>query len=127
MARSFLTFARAFFSTTLGTEGIRAVGFRMAYTETHAGARYDTLNTSLLPQRFNRALGVTTIQTSPYRTPLCGVDDVSGCTFQAAFTDKIQRRGLQFLAIFLTIAYQCVEKDKLNLWDTCDSRHGLAI
>ena len=64
-------------------------------------------------------LGVTTIQTSPYQTPLCGVDDVSGCTFQAAFTAKIQGWGLQFWAIFLTIAYQCVEKDKLNLWDTC--------
>ena len=34
-------------------------------------------------------------------------------------TDKIQRRGLQFWAIFLTIAYQRVGKDKLNLWDTC--------
>ena len=49
----------------------------------------------------------------------CGVDDVSGCTSQAAYTDKIQRRGLQFWAIFLTFAYQCVEKDELNLWDTC--------
>lgn len=47
-----------FSSTSHGTEGIRAVGFRMAYTETHAGARYHTLNASLLPQRINRATGV---------------------------------------------------------------------
>mgnify|MGYP003290117031 CR=1 FL=1 len=73
-----------------------------------------------------RALGVTTILASPCRTPLCGVDDVSGCTFQAVFTDKIQRRGLQFWAIFPTIAYQCVEKDKLNLWDTCADFHVCA-
>ena len=72
-----------FSSTSHGTEGIRAVGFRMAYTETHAGARYHTLNTSLLPQRINRATGVNPwvprALTSLHRTPLRGVDGVSRC------------------------------------------------
>ena len=76
-----------FSSTSHGTEGIRAVGFRMAYTETHAGARYDTLNASLLPQRINRGVGVTTSDTSRHITPPCaGWIHAKGCSSPSVFS-----------------------------------------